>query len=78
MLQEGAVSGIALPETFCIPDEWGAPHERQYERLCSQTGLPPSLRSIEAAVELAGKLFNPVYAGFADGMTWNPATCEWE
>ena len=78
MLQEGAVRGIVLPETFCIPDEWGAPHERQYERLCSQTGLPHSLRSIDASVELAGKLFNPVYVGFADGMTWNPVTRAWE
>ncbi|MCV0021666.1 nucleotidyl transferase AbiEii/AbiGii toxin family protein, partial [Mobiluncus curtisii] len=32
----------------------------------------------DASVELAGRLFNLVYAGFADGMTWNPVTCEWE
>ena len=77
VLREGAVRGIALPEAFGIPDEWGAPHARQFEKLCSQTGLPHSLRSIGASVELASRLFDPVLTGFADGMTWNPATCEW-
>lgn len=77
VLREGAVRGIVLPEAFGIPDEWGAPHARQFEKLCSQTGLPHSLRSIGASVELASRLFDPVLTGFADGMTWNPATCEW-
>lgn len=77
VLREGAVRGIVLPEAFSIPDEWGAPHARQFEKLCSQTGLPHSLRSIGASVELASRLFDPVLTGFADGMTWNPATCEW-
>lgn len=40
VLREGAVRGIVLPEAFGIPDEWGAPHARQFEKLCSQTGLP--------------------------------------
>ena len=42
VLREGAVRGIVLPEAFGIPDEWGAPHARQFEKLCSQTGLPHS------------------------------------
>ena len=77
VLREGAVRGIVLPEAFSIPDEWGAPHARQFEKLCSQTSLPHSLRSIGASVELASRLFDPVLTGFADDMTWNPATCEW-
>ncbi|MDO4429465.1 MAG: nucleotidyl transferase AbiEii/AbiGii toxin family protein [Atopobiaceae bacterium] len=78
VLREGAVRSIALPETFGIPDEWGAPHERQFEKLCSQTGLPRSLRSIGASVELASRLFDPVLAGSADGVTWNPQKTAWE
>lgn len=78
VLREGAVRGIVLPEAFNIPDEWGAPHARQFEKLCSQTGLALSLRSIGASVELASRLFDPVFIGFADGMTWNPTTREWE
>lgn len=77
VLREGAVRGIVLPEAFGIPDEWGAPHARQFEKLCSQTGLPHSLRSVGASAELASRVFDPVLIGFADGMTWNPATCEW-
>jgi hypothetical protein len=78
VLREGAVRGIALPETFGIPDEWEAPHERQFEKLCSQTGLPYSLRSIGASVELASRFFDPVLAGLADGVTWNPQKAAWE
>lgn len=78
VLWEGTVRSIALPEMFGIPDEWGVPHARQFEKLCSQTGLPHSLRNIDASVELGSRVFDPALAGSAEGVTWNPTTCEWE
>lgn len=78
VLREGAVRGIVLPEMFGIPDEWGAPHARQFEKLCSQTGLSHSLRNIGASAQLARRLFDPVIAGLANEMTWNPQKTAWE
>lgn len=78
VLQESVVRGIVLPEAFGIPDEWGTPHARQFEKLCSQTGLSHSLRSIDASAQLARRLFNPVLAGLANEMTWNPQKTAWE
>lgn len=75
---ETAVRKIALPRSFGVPESWGESHKRQFEKLCSQTGLPDSLKIIGAATQLARELFDPVFAGVADGMTWNPNKTMWE
>lgn len=65
-------------DSFVLPEGWGAPQARQYAKLCGQTGLPESLRSMEAASNLAAELFNPVLAGTAAGLFWNHANKAWE
>lgn len=76
--REAAVRGVGLPERFAVPEQWGEPQEKQFEKLCTQTGLPSSLRTLESAAELAGVLFDPAINGQTDGMVWDPSKREWD
>ncbi len=76
--REAAVRRIVLPKSFAIPEGWDEFHEERFEKLCSQTGLFHSLRSIDASAKLARRLFDPALAGLANDMTWNPQKTAWE
>lgn len=76
--REAAVRKIILAGSFDVPEDWGASHGRQFEKLHSQTGLPDSFRTIAAATELARKLFDPSLAGSVGGMIWSPSEAVWE
>lgn len=76
--REAAVRKITLPKSFSVPEGWNESHERQFEKLCSQTRLADSLRSIDASAELARNLLDPALLGSADGMKWDPHTMIWE
>ena len=76
--RETAIRKIVLSRSFEVPESWDESHKRQFEKLCIQTGLPDSLKTLGAATQLARELFNPALAGIADGMTWNPSTTTWE
>lgn len=76
--RETAIRKIALPRSFHVPESWGESHKKQFEKLCTQTGLSDSLKILGAATQLARELFDPALAGRADGMTWNPGTTTWE
>ena len=78
VLRESRVRGIALPKAFCIPEEWQVAQQRQFEKLCSKTGLSNSLQSIDGAAKLAATLFNPVLSGSTSSATWNPQKMTWE
>lgn len=75
--REASVRRVSLGDAFGLPEAWGASQARQFAKLCQSTGLPEQLRTIGAAAELAGKLIDPAIRDEAEGMAWNPATCEW-
>lgn len=76
--REASVRHIALPESFQIPEEWGQPQEKQYEKMWLQTGLPESLKTVRGAVKLAEALLSPAVKMRLGKMTWNPALLRWE
>ena len=76
--REALIRKVTLPTSFGAPEGWNESHERQFEKLCSQTGLTDSLRSIDASAGLARSLFDPALAGSADGMKWDPHMMAWE
>lgn len=77
--REAAVRRIPPPDdTFRLPEAWGFPQARQFAKLCQMTGLPGSLKNIDAAGELAGMLFGPAIRGKAEGLRWNPSGLKWE
>lgn len=76
--REFDVRRLSPVDSFALPEGWGAPQARQYAKLCGQTGLPESLRGMEAASKLAAELFGPVLAGTAAGLFWNHANRVWE
>ncbi|MBY4797445.1 nucleotidyl transferase AbiEii/AbiGii toxin family protein [Collinsella sp. AGMB00827] len=77
MKREAAVRKITLPNTFGIPEEWVGSRERQFTKLCSQTGLI-GISTIADAMDLASKLLDPVLTAAAEGMVWNPDAAKWE
>lgn len=76
--REAVVRRITLEGSFDVPEDWGASHGRQFEKLRSQTGLPDSFRTIAATTEFARRLFDPALAGSVGGMTWSPSEAMWE
>lgn len=75
--REASARKISLTGPFAVPESWGASHERQFEKLCSETGLPASLKTIVAASDLAGRLLDPAISCEAEGMSWSPAALGW-
>ena len=71
--REASVRKISLTCPFAVPEGWGASHEKQFEKLCSETGLPAPLKTIAAAADLAGRLLDPAVRCEAEGMSWSPA-----
>lgn len=69
---------LTLPQKFAVPEEWRSTHERAYVRLFIQTGISSEWSSIDEAVNLAGRLFNPALEGETDGFTWNHLILAWE
>lgn len=76
--REAAFRGLNLPETFKVPQDWGATHERQFVKLCQQTGLVAAFRTISAATSLAGNLLDPAVNKTSSGQSWNPETLKWQ
>ncbi|WP_216402890.1 nucleotidyl transferase AbiEii/AbiGii toxin family protein [Arcanobacterium phocae] len=75
---EATVRSITLPTTFHLPSDWDAPHERQFKKLCANTGLPEDLRNMNAASSLAGSLVNPAINSTATGLHWDSSMLKWE
>ena len=75
--KEAAVRGIALPNSFAIPSTWTDMHEKQFAKLCSQTGLPESLRTIDASESLARELFGPTLQSSSAGLFWDHSAGQW-
>lgn len=76
--REAAVRRIAPVESFGVPEGWGASNDRQFEKLCAKTGLPASLKTIDSAASLAGRLLDPATNAEAEGLRWNPSEFRWE
>ena len=68
--RELSVRRLAPVEAFALPVEWGPVQAKQYAKLCLQTDLPEEFRSMNAATNLAERLFDPVLGGKASGMRW--------
>jgi len=62
---------------FVVPNEWGDVQARQYAKLCMQTGLPESFRSLENAGILASDLLNPAIDAAVDGRSWDCSNLNW-
>ena len=75
--REVAVRGIDLPRAFAIPDEWTVSYGRVFGRLCSQTGLSQSLRSLAAATTLAQDMLGPALDGAVGDCVWDHAKLDW-
>lgn len=76
--REAGARRISLGNAFALPEAWGASQARQFARLCRGTGLPGTLREMEAAAELAAALLDPALRGEADGLVWDPAELGWK
>ncbi len=68
---------IDLPDHFEVPVEWRGAGETRFVKLCRQTPLAFSVGGLDAAVDIAAGLFNPVLDGTACGKKWVPALREW-
>lgn len=75
--REAVFRGLNLPETFKTPQAWTATHERQFVKLCQQTGLAGDFRTISAAASLARNLLDPAINKTSTGQSWNPETLKW-
>ncbi|WP_216452458.1 nucleotidyl transferase AbiEii/AbiGii toxin family protein [Arcanobacterium phocae] len=76
--REAKLRNIALPTTFHLPSDWDTLHNRQFKKLCTNTGVPEDLRSMEAATSLAGFLVIPAINSTAIGRHWDPSMLRWE
>lgn len=65
-------------ETFSMPDEWGFAQDRQFMKLCKQTGLDDSLRSRKDAEALAVTFLEPAIRMNAKGKRWNYRELRWQ
>jgi Nucleotidyl transferase AbiEii toxin, Type IV TA system len=71
---EFAYRGIAIPKTFTVPStSW----RNGYENLVKHLPNTNAPRTLDAALDLASALFNPVLNGTATGQ-WNPDKRQWE
>ncbi len=68
---------IVVPCRFDVPAEWRGPAERRFMKLCRQTPLMSDIGSLDAAVDIAAMLFNPVLKGSVHGLRWDSAVGEW-
>ena len=62
---------------FTVPEEWGNPQARQFTKLCMQTGLPESLRSLGNTEKLASDLLDPALREALAGKRWDCSKLSW-
>lgn len=75
--REACVRKIRLAESFALPEGWEGIYDRQFAKLCAQTGLSDVYSSVVKASDLAAKLFDPALRGEAEGFSWDPERLEW-
>lgn len=63
--------------TFAVPEEWGDSQSRQFTKLCMQTGLPESLRSLSNTEKLASNLLDPALGEAVAGKRWDCSKLSW-
>lgn len=74
---EIAIRKLNPIEAFAVPQDWGSAQSRQFSKLCMQTGLPDSCRTLDSAVALASALFDPAIRMATANMHWQCSACEW-
>lgn len=75
--REMGARGMDIPPSFSVPPEWVPNHERRFQYLCSQTGIPKRYRTINAAVGLAREVYDPALEGRAAGHVWSHCSLGW-
>ena len=63
--------------SFAVPEEWVDSQARQSAKLCMQTGLPESLRSLGNAEKLASDLLDPALREAVVGRRWDCSKLTW-
>ena len=71
--REAASRGLPLPETFTVPPDWDA----SYRKLASPIPDCKDYLTVALATSLVNALLEPVLAGKAKGLRWDPKIRAW-
>lgn len=76
--RESSLRKVKLPGTFAVPAMWHENYRLAFRKLVGQTGVDVKLQDMQAAEELAARLFDPALSDGDLAATWSPGALYWE